>query len=169
MNHISSQTVATNRYAPAGAQDINLYDVKGAEGLTLGQLVSAVCIRAASQYEAQSVVKMNEMTAGSSRLAEMADWLEKIADGSADWTAAKAALLSYGVDSSALPADLSSYANRMKAVAALKAKLEQLTQSQQEDMIDVQTLVNRRDTAFSASTNVLSALNRSTLQTANKF
>ncbi len=49
----------------------------------------------------------------------------------------------------------------MAAVKAMKLKMDALTQKQQEDMIDVQTLVNRRDVAYSASSNMVRALGNS--------
>jgi hypothetical protein len=56
---IEASQIATNRYAPAGSRAINLYSTGTAENLTLGQLVSAVCIRTAGALEEQSVNKMN--------------------------------------------------------------------------------------------------------------
>ena len=43
---IEEVQIATNRYAPPGAQAINMYLIDG-EQLTLGQLTIAVCIKAA--------------------------------------------------------------------------------------------------------------------------
>ena len=167
---IESIQIATNRYAPSGSKAINMYDTGASGPLTLGQLVQAVCIHSAAVYEAQSVLKMNAMTAGSVKLDDAAAWLTKIVQNSADWPAAKAFLTgTMGIDQSALPADLTSYDRRMQAANALKSKMETLTQSQQEEMIDLQTLVNRRDVAFSTSSNVVRALGTSTMDDAQNF
>ena len=62
---IEVNTIGTNRYAPENSAAINLYGYDYASNLTLTQLIQAVCIRTAAMYEAQSVTKMNMMTAGS--------------------------------------------------------------------------------------------------------
>ena len=167
---IESIQIATNRYAPEGSERILMYDTGASGPLSIGQLVQAVCLRSAAAYEAQSVNKMNKMTAGSATLDDAATLLPKLVDGSADWTAAKAFLTgTMGIPESALPADLSSYDRRMQAADALKNKMENLVQSQQEEMIDLQTLVNRRDVAFSTSSNVVRALGTSQMDNAQNF
>ena len=162
--------IAVNRYAPEGSEKILMYDTGASGALTLGQLVQAVCIRSAAAYEAQSVNKMNKMTAGSVKLDDAAAWLPKLVDGSADWAAAKAFLTgTMGIAESELPPDLSSYDRRMQASNALKSRMDQLTQSQQEEMIDLQTMVNRRDVAFSTSSNVVRTLGTSSMDNAQNF
>ena len=91
---IGIETIAVNRYAPQGADAISLYSNGSAEGLTLAQLAISVCLQAASAYEGQSVVKMNILTRGAVKLDGAAQWMEKIANGSADWTQAKAYITS---------------------------------------------------------------------------
>ena len=83
---ISTVEIATNRYAPSGSAAINLYStgLEGGSNLTLGQLVIAVSIRSAAAYEAQSVVKMNEMSSDSLVLDDAAGWMATVADGTAD-------------------------------------------------------------------------------------
>ena len=162
MTTIDTTRIATNRYAPSGSDAINLYSTNGAGSLTLGQLVVSVCLCAASAYEGQSVVKMNAMTSDSVTLEEASAHLKKVADGTANWAEAKAfAVDTLGVDASALPGNIDSYDNRMKAVQAMKAKMDALTQQQQQDMIDLQTLVNRRDVAFSTSSSIVRTLGNS--------
>ena len=167
---IESIQIATNRYAPAGSEQVLMYDTGASGPLTLGQLVQAVCIRTAAALEAQSVNKMNTMTAGSVKLDDAAGWLTKIVQGTATWSAAKAFLVgTMGIAESELPPDLSSYDRRMQASNALKSRMDQLTQSQQEEMIDLQTIVNRRDVAFSTSSNVVRALGASQMDNAQNF
>ena len=171
---IEIDTIAVNRYAPEGSNAINLYST-GAEGggdLTIGQLAIAVSIRSAAAYESQSVLKMNTVTRGAQTLSEAATWLERVADGSAasQWSEAKAfAVNELGVEASGLPGDIATYARRMQAAAAMKSKMETLTQAQQQDMIDLQTLVNRRDVAYSTSSNIVRSLGTSTYKDAGNF
>ena len=159
---IGVETIALNRYAPQGADAISLYSNGSAEGLTLAQLAISVCLQAASAYEGQSVVKMNILTRGAVKLDGAAQWMEKIANGSADWTQAKAYITSeLGISDAALPNAINTYDKRMAAVKAVKEKIDALTQQQQRDMIDMQTLVNRRDVAYSTSSNVVRTLGAS--------
>ena len=167
---IETIQIATNRYAPSGSEAIRMYDTGASGAITLGQLVQAVCIRSAAAYEAQSVIKMNRMSEGSANLDAAAAWLSQIVAGTADWGAAKAFLTgTLGIEESALPADLTSYDRRMQAATALKAKLDALVQDQQEQMIDLQTMVNRRDVAYSTSSNVVRALGTSQSDNAQNF
>ena len=48
---IESIQIATNRYAPEGSEAIAMYDTGASGPLTLGQLVQAVCLRAAAASE----------------------------------------------------------------------------------------------------------------------
>jgi hypothetical protein len=57
----------------------------------------------------------------------------------------------------------------MTVVTAMKAKIDAMVQQQQQDMIDLQTLVNRRDVAYSASSNIVRALGASMDNDANNF
>ncbi|MBQ7189521.1 MAG: hypothetical protein IJR99_08925 [Kiritimatiellae bacterium] len=167
---IESVEIATNRYAPLQNAAINLYSTEFASGLTLGQLTIAVCIRTAAVYESQSVLKMNTMTSGSQLLDDAAFWLQKIADGSAGWTNARDFLVNrMEIPDSELPDGLDTFDKRMQAAAALKNKMDTLAQSQQEDMIDLQTLVNRRDVAYSTSSNVVRTLGTSMSGNAQNF
>ena len=166
----TNPTGAINRYAPVECSNINLYSTEFANGLTLGQLTIAVCIRTAAVYEDQSVLKMNMMTSGSQLLDDAAFWLQKIADGSANWTSAHDFLTKrMGIADSELPNNLNTFDKRMQAAAALKNKMDALAQSQQEDMIDLQTLVNRRDVAYSTSSNIVRTLGTSVNANAQNF
>ena len=167
---INNVQIATNRYAPTGSDAIFLYDSNQASALTLGQLVQAVCLRSAAAYERQSVTKMNMMAAGSQKLDDAADWLKRIAEGTANWTDAKSFLVNtMDISADSLPADINSYDKRMQAAKALQDKMNILAQTQQEDMIDLQTLVNRRDVAYSTSSGVVRTMGQSMDQDAANF
>ncbi len=162
--------IATNRYAPAGSESILMYDTGASGPLTLGQLVQAVCIRSAAVVEAQSVTKMNTMTAGSLQLETASTYLSQIVQETADWPAVKAYLTgTLGIPAQELPDNLSTYDKRIQAANALKAKVDALTQDQQENMIDLQTLVNRRDNAYSTSSNIVRSLATSSADNAQNF
>ena len=157
------EQISTSRYAPQGSDQVYLYanGLEGGQHLTLGQLVIAVSMRSAAEYEAQSVVKMNRMSGGADQLNKVAEFMEEIANGAGDWAAIKTYCQTELGIKDELPDAIDTYAKRMTAIAALKAKATALTQQQQTDMIDMQTLVNRRDVAFSASSNIVRALGTS--------
>ena len=161
---IGIEQIAANRYAPNGSEAINLYSMgtEGGSELTFGQLAIAVCLTAAAAYEGQSVVKMNSMTAGSVKLDAAAAWLAKVADGTADWAQAKAfATGELGIKADELPDGIDTYAKRMAAATAFKKQMDVLVQQQQRDVVDLQTMVNRRDVAYSTSSNIVNALGHS--------
>lgn len=166
---IETNQIATNRYAPEGSQAINLYSTGTAGDLTLSQLVAAVCIRTAGALEEQSVNKMNMMSIGTVQLDKASVYMQQIAEGTmSDWATAKAYLLDT-VGVMGLPEDLSSYERQMQAVDAIKERLDVLTQQAQEDMIDMQTLINRRDMTFNTSSNIVKAIGNSKLNAAAKM
>lgn len=166
---IEANAIAVNRYAPEGSKAINLYSTSTAENLTVGQLVSAICIRTACALEEQSVNKMNMMSIGTEQLEKASDYMQQIAEETlSDWATAKA-YLSDTVGVAGLPDDLSSYERRMQAVSAIKERLETLTQQAQEDMIDMQTLINRRDMTFNTSSNIVKAIGNSKMNAASKM
>lgn len=166
---IEANQIAVNRYAPDGSQAINLYSTETARDLTLGQLVAAVCIRTAGALEEQSVNKMNMMSIGTEQLEKASDYMQQIAEETlSDWATAKA-YLADTVGVAGLPDDLSSYERRMQAVSAIKERLETLTQQAQEDMIDMQTLINRRDMTFNTSSNIVKAIGNSKMNAASKM
>lgn len=162
---IDSTTIAINRYAPRGSQEIRLYSngLDGGSGLTIWQLAIAVSMRSAAVCEAQSVIKMNKMSSGSLKLDKASEYIGHFADDSmVEWGAARAYLIDeLGVDAEDLPEAVDSYTKRMEAINAIKAKVDELTQVQQTTMIDLQTLVNRRDVAYSMSSNIVRTIGTS--------
>ena len=155
---IESVQIATNRYAPPGAQAVNMYRVDGGGMLTLGQLMGAVCIRAGMNMEAQSVNKMNIMNNNVEDLKTAAEYLDQIATNSvSNWTTVRDFLRNtLGMTSAEAPDSLdTSYNGRFKVINAMKKHLEALTRQAQEDMIDVQSLISRRDVAFTTGTSLV--------------
>ena len=149
---------------------VNLYSYAGMEGLTLGQLVNAVCVHAGVAIEDQTVNKMNIITVNSRRLRAESEVIENIIAQTGNYDSKLTALgyegityrdflqnelkLTIGGDGT-LPASLDSYNDRMKAFAALKEKLNSDATASQQDMIDLQTYESRRDVVYSTATNIV--------------
>ena len=154
--------IATNRYAPDGAQGIYMYAMDG-EQLTLGQLVAAVCIKTGLSMEMRSVLKVNAMNGHTETINTASEYLQQLAENRvSDWATVKSYLIStLGVSASDLPDNLSSYTQRFKAINAMKVKMEALTRQAQEDMIDLQSMINKRDVAYSTGTSVVKELGSS--------
>ena len=155
---IQAVQIATNRYAAPGAQAINMYSVDGGEKLTLGQLMAAVCIRAAMNREAQSVNKMNIMNNNVENLKTAAEYLDQLATNTVtNWPLVRDFLRNtLGMTSAEVPDSLNtSYKARFKVINAMKNLLDALTRQAQEDMIDVQSLINQRDIAFTTGTSLV--------------
>lgn len=166
---IEANQIAVNRYAPERSRAINLYSTGTAENLTLGQLVAAVCIRTAGALEDQSVNKMNMMNSGTEILDKASEYMRQIAENTlGNWAEARS-YLSGTLGAVGLPDDLSTYERRMQAVDAVKARLDALTQQAQEDMIDMQTLINRRDMVFNTSSNVIKSMGNAKTNAAAKM
>ena len=112
---------------------------------------------------------MNMMSIGTEKLEKASVYMQEIAEETmSDWAAAKA-YLADTVGVSGLPDDLSTYEKRMQAVNAIKEKLDSMTQQAQEDMIDLQTLINRRDMTYNTSSNVIKAMGNSKTNSAGKM
>lgn len=169
---IEAITIATNRYAPDGAQDICMFTMDGGEKLTLGQLMAAVCIKAGASLEAQSVSMMNKLNAGNVLLDQASGYMETLSNGAVDdseWSIMKDFFVNELAITDELPEHVQSYNDRFKALAALKSKMEKLTRQSQEDLIEVQSLLSRRDVTFSTSTNLVSALGATKNNTAKNY
>ncbi len=162
-----------NPNAPEGANGVYLYNTDAAQGLTLGQLMAAVCLRSGAGLERQSVTKMNQMTQQNeaiNRLSEVLNGLAAQTIGSSNWSAVRSELIhTYGLEAVLLPEGIDTYDTRMQAMNAVKQNLEARTQQAQRDMIDLQTLINRRDVAFTTSTNLIRALGQTSTNLAGKL
>lgn len=162
---ITEVTIAKNAYAPEGAQNINLYSTASAEDLTLGQLIASICIQAATAMESQSVSIMNRMNSELEELETAAGYLKRLSDlddtiSTSDW-ATMTSWLEAHFNLTSLPDSVSSYDDRMTAAESIGTMLSNSTQSAQEDMIDIQSVITSRDIAFSTSANILSKLSTS--------
>lgn len=170
---IQVDTISENRYAPQGSEAVKLYSngLEGGAGLTLGQLSIAISLRTAAVCEAQSVLKMNLMSNESQNLETISRYVEDLAnDAMSYWAEARSFLISeLKIAGESLPDAIDTFTKRLEAINAIKVKIDQLTQTQQTSMIDLQTLINRRDTAYSTSSNMVRALGTSMNKSAVNF
>lgn len=155
---------------------INLYNYGGCTDLTLGQLVTAVCVHAGVALEDQTVNKMNIITVNSRRLRAQSKIVTDILSGTGNYDS-KLAVDGYvgmtyrdfltnelGMEiggEGTLPASLSSYDEKMQVFMALKEKMNSDATASQQDMIDLQTYESRRDVAYSTATNIVKNLGMS--------
>lgn len=166
---IEAVKIGDNRYATEGSAAINLYNANGAEGLTLGQLVISMCMKAAIHYEDASVRKANAMTETSRGVTELSGVCQQvIANTLEDWPAVRKRLVDeYEV--TGLPESIAAFPDRITAANAIKERLEALVRYSQHDAIDLQSLLARRDVAHSAASNSTLALGTSMTGMANNF
>ena len=167
---IETEKIGALRYATDAASAVNLYSTDTASGLTLGQLVMAVCIQTAASYEKQSVNKMNTITKNADLLNKGAEWIEKVLEDNASWSRLKKFLVNeLGVLETSLPEKIRTYDDKLKVVSLAQERMNAIMQTQQQDMVALQSYVSRRDTAFSSSGNIVRALGRSMNGCANNF
>lgn len=167
---IETEKIGALRYATDAASAVNLYSTGTASGLTLGQLVMAVCIQTAASYEKQSVNKMNTITKNADLLNKGSEWIEKVLQDNASWSRLKKFLVNeLGVLETSLPEKIRSYDDKLKVVSLMSERMNAVMQTQQQDMVALQSYVSRRDTAFSSSANIVRALGRSMNGCANNF
>ena len=166
---IQAVKIGDNRYAAEGVSAINLYNANGAEGLTLGQLVISMCMKAALHYEEASVRKANAMTETSRATEEIADICQQVIAGTvADWTKTRKRLVEeFSV--TGLPEKIDTFPDRTTAANAIKERLEALVRYSQQDAIDLQSLLARRDVAHTAASNSTLALGTSMTGEAGNF
>ena len=166
---IQAMKIGDNRYAAEGTSAINLYNANGAEGLTLGQLLISMCMKAALYYEDMSVRKANAMTETSRAVDEISDICQQILAGTVtDWEKTRKRLADeFSV--MGLPEKVDAFADRSVAANAIKERLEALVRYSQQDAIDLQALLARRDVAHSAASNSTLALGLSMSGEAGNF
>ena len=169
---IEAITIAKNRYAPDGAQDICVFRMDGGEKLTLGQLMAAICIKAGASLEAQSISMVNKLNSGNVLLDKTGEYMEKLGQGAInddEWKAMKNTCINELGVTDELPDHAQSYNDRVKAMAALKKRVEELSRKAQKDMIEVQSLLSKRDVALTTSTNLVAAIGMTMDNTARNY
>ena len=189
MGTIEFQQIGTSRYAPEGANAVCLYAVDGAEGLTLAQLVAAVCIHRCAHLEARAVTRMNKMTVNNTFLDAMASVCSQLVGGAnLDATAnvpdsyemrkaARGCTIQVFLETECgvaptLPGSGETtwvYPKRLATIESLKAKMDSANSTSQQDVIELQSLVNWRDMAYNASSTVVARYGNVGMNTAEKL
>ena len=181
---LRDMTVSDGAGNAASVGSANLYSYAGLDGLTLGQLVNAVCVHAGVALEDQTVNKMNIITLNARRLKAESEVVKNIVAGTGTYDSTLTVKgyegmtyrdflqnelkLTIGGEGT-LPAALDSYDKRMKAFAALKEKLDADATASQQDMIDLQTYESRRDVVYSTATNIVKNTGMTKQMTAANF
>lgn len=165
--------------------DVKLYNYAGLENLTLGQLANAICVHVGVALEDQSVNKMNIITMNARRLKAAAKVLETVVSGEANYstvlnmpgyegmayakflTDVMKFTISTPEQEGQLPELLDTYEKRMKVYAAMKEKVTADATASQQDMVDLQTYMSRRDVAYSTSSNLIRKTGMTIQQTAS--
>ncbi len=188
MSAIQVEKIGVNAYAPEGANEIDLYAFHGAEGLTLGQLMMAVCIRRASIIESQSVLKMNEINASAAWLQILAEVGESVLGRSSLNATLNLSRSSYvptkvptvttyrdflalevGLGYDAVPERLKTADDRTRLYRQLTDAMSAASTSNQEQMIALQSLLSRRDSTYNASASTVKKLGTTMNLTASNF
>ena len=188
---IESVAIGTNKYG-VKADDIRLYSYAGAENLTLGQLVNAVCCRAGMALESQAVAISNVSNLRTRRLSAAAKVLKVIADGGGyddkvelgtygtmttrdflrdvmGYTFVQGGNESADAEARRLPATIAGDNERLSVYAVMKSDLDEMSTESQRRMIDLQTCMSRRDVVYSCATNIVQTLGGVLQTTAANF
>ncbi len=140
--------------APLTANVYRLEGVNGGQPISVGMLVTALCLARASELEARMIEIMDEMERTTEKLEQLTAIEEKLIDGAALTSAEKAFLSSMGV-----PAD----------IATIESTMDSLNSFSQEIMIDLQSQTNKRDQAYDMAANMLKSLNTVLVGIANNL
>ena len=189
MNTIDVQQIGTNRYAPAGADAVRLYSTNGSEGLTLAQLVAAVCIRRCACLETRATARMNKMTQNNAWMQALANVCKQVADGEdlrneanlpANYEpkhfSGTCSIYRFLVDEckslgfSVNTLDLQvGYATRMEIIGKLKTGMDKANTTSQQDVIELQSMVNWRDVTYNASSGIIARYGNSGMNMAKNI
>jgi hypothetical protein len=188
MNTIDVQQIGTNRYAPAGADAVRLYSTNGSEGLTIAQLVAAVCIRRCACLETRATARMNKMTQNNAFMQALANVCKQVVDG-AKMTDVANVPDSYDMriprgsdirhflldecrmDTNVLLhiGDEPNYKSRMQIVGLIKTGMDKANTTSQQDVIELQSMVNWRDVTYNASSGIIARYGNSGMNMAQNI
>jgi len=185
---IQVEHIGTNRYAPEGANDINLYAFGDTYGLTLGQLVMAVCIRQASVIEEQSVLKMNQLNASATFLDALAQAAEYVMTHSSLDSTFDLSKTGYvpkyvstrttywefivyecGVNADNVPHSVTKMDDKTRVFGYLDDFMDEAASDNEDQSIDLQSYLSRRDTAYNTSSSVVKKLGKTMDSVAKNF
>lgn len=189
MNTIDVQQIGTNRYAPAGADAVRLYSTNGSEGLTLAQLVAAVCIRRCACLETRATARMNKMTRNNAWMQALGNVCKQVADGE---SLRNNANLPDNYEPKNVSHDCSlyhfltrectslgytawnlvydpKYTERMEIISKLKVEMDKANTTSQQDVIELQSMVNWRDVTYNASSGIIARYGNSGMNMAQNI
>lgn len=185
MSEISAATVCRLRYAPEGAAAVRAYNYNGVEGLTLAQLMMACSFRRAAQTEQACVNAMNQLSLSSDRLADISHAaqfvLQFVQSGApksfgrwSKWSDVRAFLVNIGLqdDKTALPEKLepgTSYSTVMGIYEQIRPKLTECNSTNETQVVELQTAVNRRDVVYNTVSSTITGLGKSALACAMRL
>lgn len=180
MSAIETVELRTLPYQPEGTSASRMYSFRGEEGLSLGRLLMGVCLERATMLERMSVGTMNRLARNNSQLEATANAMELLASVDVEravmvsnlvvtlpedypakgtWGLGQPTIVEFmevelGIESSSIPGGLMwRYEQRTTAYGLIKAKADALNSVSQETMIDLQTLITERNTAYNLATN----------------
>jgi len=188
---ISFEQIGTNRYAPEGANAIVLFSFNGVDGLTLAQLVMAVCIRQACLVEDQSVLKMNQVNSSAAYLDVLAQvgsyvMAHSSLDATLDLTKTSYIprhldeigmkptyrdfiAVEVGIGYDALPENVRDINDKTLVFDFLESDMSKYSTDNEEQMIDLQSYLSRRDSTYNASSSIVKRLGQTMNGVANNF
>jgi len=185
---ISYVEIGTNRYAPEGSDAVVLYSYNGVTGLTVAQLMMAVCIKLGCLIEDQSVAKMNQINASAAYLEVLAQVgsyvMERTSlDARLDlsktaYTPKKVGLdttyrefieREVGVGEGVLPADVRSMNDKTRVFGYLESDMSRYSSDNEDQTIDLQSFISRRDSVFNASSSTVRKLGQTMNSVAGNF
>lgn len=182
-----------NYYTVPGINDDN----GNPRPLSIGQLVMALCLDQAVQFEAavvemmsqmaNTIVKMEVLTGIQEVIAnnpnangelyleghtyDLSAWPGATLSSTASWSETYQFLTDtkYGPDGKALCPGLSATSSAEEVISAVSSALDDLNTVNQEEMIELESLTNKRDQRYDLITNVLKSFNNVMTSIANNI
>ena len=177
-------------HLPEGQSSIyaNYYTVDGVtnpdgslRALSIGQLVMALCLRRATELEAEiieTVESLNKTSEDLERLTEIESAIVNATDTSVDLTAKKLkgtdisyydflTQSQYGIELTNVPTTANSASEQL--IADIESKMDSLNSFSQQTMIDLQSLTAKRDQSYDMISNILKSLNTTLLTNVNNM
>lgn len=177
-------------HLPEGQSSIyaNYYTVEGVtnpdgslRALSIGQLVMALCLRRATELEAEiieTVDSLNKTSEDLERLTEIESAIVNATDSAIDLTSKKLTGTNisyydfltksqYGIELTNVPTT-ADY-NSEQLITDIEAKMDSLNSFSQQTMIDLQSLTAKRDQSYDMISNILKSLNTTLLTNVNNM
>lgn len=187
---VQVEQIGVNRYAPEGANAVNLYAFSGVYDLTLAQLMMAICIRSASVIEEQSVLKMNEISDSASYIDVLSQAGDRVMtrsslDATFDLTKTSYVpknkeigmkptyweflVYEVGLQEEAVPHTVSKLDEKTKLFELIADKLNVAVGDNERQVIDLESYLSRRDSTYNAASSTVKRLGNTMNAVANNF